>query len=114
LNTKANYKPLRAIHEPNNEEMLMVKQITSTTDAVPYQEFARLIGKTPAAVRGMIEKGKLPVIEMTDPQSTSGRAGEYWVYLPAWNNGMKLAYESRPKEIREGWLMWLGLGEPGR
>ncbi|HHW4013357.1 TPA: Cox family DNA-binding protein, partial [Citrobacter freundii] len=25
-------------------------------------------------------------------------------------NGMKLAYESRPKEIREGWLMWLGLG----
>ncbi|MFS9669315.1 Cox family DNA-binding protein, partial [Klebsiella pneumoniae] len=27
---------------------------------------------------------------------------------------MKLAYESRPKEIREGWLMWLGLGESGR
>ncbi|HEB2648947.1 TPA: hypothetical protein RY983_001674, partial [Escherichia coli] len=24
----------------------------------------------------------------------------------------KLAYESRPKEIRDGWLMWLGLGEP--
>jgi Regulatory phage protein cox. len=36
----------------------------------------------------MIEKGKLPVVEMTDPQSTSGRAGEYWVYLPAWNKGM--------------------------
>ncbi|WP_440252895.1 Cox family DNA-binding protein [Escherichia coli] len=57
-------------------------------------------------------KGKLPVIEITDPQSVSGRAGEYWVYLPAWNNGLKLAYESRPKEIRDGWLMWLGLGEP--
>ncbi|MCU8649261.1 regulatory phage cox family protein, partial [Escherichia coli] len=27
-------------------------------------------------------------------------------------NGMKMAYESRPKEIREGWLMWLGLGNP--
>ena len=79
----------------------MSKQLVSSTDAVPYQEFARLIGKTPAAVKGMIEKGKLPVIEMTDPQSTSGRAGEYWVYLPAWNNGMKLAYESRPKEIRD-------------
>ncbi|HEB2640967.1 TPA: hypothetical protein RY993_002782, partial [Escherichia coli] len=25
---------------------------------------------------------------------------------------LKLAYESRPKEIRDGWLMWLGLGEP--
>ncbi|EPB6451510.1 Cox family DNA-binding protein [Escherichia coli] len=23
-----------------------------------------------------------------------------------------MAYESRPKEIRDGWLMWLGLGEP--
>ncbi|MFW7230322.1 regulatory phage cox family protein [Citrobacter sp. BNK-39] len=88
----------------------MSKQIVSSSDAVPYQEFAKLIGKTPAAVRGMIEKGKLPVVEMTDPQSKSGRAGEYWVYLPAWNNGMRLAYESRPKEIREGWLMWLGLG----
>lgn len=75
----------------------MNRQLVSVTDAVPYQEFAKLIGKTPRAVRGMIEKGKLPVIEITDPQSVSGRAGEYWVYLPAWNNGLKLAYESRPK-----------------
>ncbi|HAL7107494.1 TPA: hypothetical protein H6395_003557 [Escherichia coli] len=71
----------------------MNRQLVSVTDAVPYQEFAKLIGKTPRAVRGMIEKGKLPVIEITDPQSVSGRAGEYWVYLPAWNNGLKLAYE---------------------
>ncbi|CAM8362153.1 TPA: Cox family DNA-binding protein [Escherichia coli] len=70
----------------------MNRQLVSVTDAVPYQEFAKLIGKTPRAVRGMIEKGKLPVIEITDPQSVSGRAGEYWVYLPAWNNGLKLAY----------------------
>ncbi|ENO2614698.1 regulatory phage cox family protein [Salmonella enterica] len=90
----------------------MTKQIVLTSDAVPYQEFARLIGKSERAVKGMIEKGKLPIVEMTDPQSTSGRAGEYWIYLPAWNNGMKLAYESRPKEIRDGGLMWLGLGEP--
>ncbi|SAI52377.1 bacteriophage P2 Cox-like protein [Enterobacter roggenkampii] len=46
----------------------MSNQLVSRTDAVPYQEFARLIGKTPAAVKGMIEKGKLPVVEMTDPQ----------------------------------------------
>lgn len=38
----------------------MSKQVVSISDAVPYQEFAKLIGKTPAAVRGMIEKGKLP------------------------------------------------------
>ena len=92
----------------------MNRQLVSVTDAVPYQEFAKLIGKTPRAVRGMIEKGKLPVIEITDPQSVSGRAGEYWVYLPAWNNGLKLAYESRPKEIRDGWLMWLGLVKENR
>ncbi|WP_233958084.1 regulatory phage cox family protein [Pectobacterium versatile] len=90
----------------------MTKKITLISDAVPYQEFARLIGKSERAVKGMIEKGKLPVVEMTDPQSASDRVGEYWIYLPAWNNGMKLAYESRPKEIRDGWLMWLGLGEP--
>ncbi|EHR4175606.1 regulatory phage cox family protein [Salmonella enterica] len=88
----------------------MSKQVLSVTDAVPYQEFARLIGRPASAVYKMIERGKLPVIEMSDPQSTSKRVGEYWVYLPAWNNGMKMAYESRPKEIREGWLMWLGLG----
>lgn len=86
----------------------MSKQVTLMTDAIPYQEFAKLIGKSTGAVRRMIDKGKLPVIDMTDPQSASGRAGEYWVYLPAWNNGLKLAYESRPKEIRDGWLMWLG------
>lgn len=44
----------------------MNRQLVSVTDAVPYQEFAKLIGKTPRAVRGMIEKGKLPVIEITD------------------------------------------------
>ncbi|HDL8418214.1 TPA: hypothetical protein U5D93_000010 [Yersinia enterocolitica] len=53
----------------------MTKQIVSTSDAVPYHKFSKLIGKTPAAVRGMIEKGKLPIIEMTDLKSTSGRAG---------------------------------------
>ena len=50
----------------------MSNQLVSRTDAVPYQEFARLIGKTPAAVKGMIEKGKLPVVEMTDPQIHMG------------------------------------------
>ncbi len=30
----------------------MSKQVVSISDAVPYQEFAKLIGKTPAAVRG--------------------------------------------------------------
>ncbi|EEZ9858789.1 hypothetical protein DF245_003082 [Escherichia coli O54] len=61
----------------------MSKQVTLMTDAIPYQEFAKLIGKSTGAVRRMIDKGKLPVIDMTDPQSASGRAGEYWVYPDA-------------------------------
>ncbi|HEF0026986.1 TPA: hypothetical protein R8G57_001484 [Citrobacter freundii] len=87
----------------------MEKQIVSISDALPYREFARVIGKSADAVRGMIEKGKLPVIEMKNPELREGRTGEYWVYLPAWNAGMKQAYESRPAEIRNGWLQWLGL-----
>lgn len=42
----------------------MNRVIDSVSDAVPYQEFARLIGKTHAAVKGMIEKGKLPVNDL--------------------------------------------------
>ncbi|AJJ57066.1 regulatory phage cox family protein [Yersinia pseudotuberculosis IP 32953] len=89
----------------------MSKQIVSMSDALPYPEFARLIGKTPEAVKGMIDKNKLPTVEMRNPENPTAR-GEHWVYLPAWNSGMKLAFESRPKEIRDGWLMWLGLGDP--
>ncbi|WP_431296783.1 Cox family DNA-binding protein [Rahnella sp. PAMC 25559] len=89
----------------------MSNKVVSLSDALPYTEFAKAIGKTPDAVRGMIEKGKLPIIEMRNPENPTAR-GESWVYLPAWNAGMKLAFESRPKEIRDGWLMWLGLGQP--
>lgn len=42
----------------------MSKQVTLMTDAIPYQEFAKLIGKSTGAVRRMIDKGKLPVIDM--------------------------------------------------
>ena len=86
----------------------MHKQVVSLSDVLPYPEFARVIGKSPEAVRGMIEKGKLPVVDMRNPENPGARA-ESWIYLPAWNAGMKLAFESRPKEIRDGWLMWLGL-----
>ncbi len=54
----------------------MSKQVTLMTDAIPYQEFAKLIGKSTGAVRRMIDKGKLPVIDMTgliESLSPSGR-----------------------------------------
>lgn len=85
-------------------------QIKSVSDGLPYQEFAKHIGKTPEAVKGMINKGKLPVLEMKE--GPDSQRAEYWVYVPAWNAGLKLAHESLPKEMRDGWLRWLGLGEP--
>lgn len=35
----------------------MSKQVTLMTDAIPYQEFAKLIGKSTGAVRRMIDTG---------------------------------------------------------
>lgn len=94
--------------QPVSAMWVVADPIISPSDVVSRQAFAKMIGKSEEAVRGMIEKGKVPVIEMKDPHNPSSRA-EYWVYLPAWNAGMKKAFESRPKEIREGWLRWLGL-----
>jgi hypothetical protein len=94
--------------QPVGAMWVVAEPIINPSDAVSRQSFAKMIGKTEDAVRGMIEKGKVPVIEMRDPMNPTARA-EYWVYLPAWNDGMKLAFESRPKEIRNGWLRWLGL-----
>lgn len=54
----------------------------------------------------MRKAGKLPIIQMKRPGSSRA---ENYVYLPAWNNGLKMAYESLPKEMRDGWLVWLGL-----
>ncbi|KER05203.1 MULTISPECIES: Cox family DNA-binding protein [Photorhabdus] len=87
----------------------MREKIVSLTDAVTEEEFGRMIGKPVSAISDMRKAGKLPVIQMKKPDSVRG---EYYVYLPAWNAGMKLAYDSLPREIRDGWLLWLGLGDP--
>lgn len=78
------------------------------TDAVTADAFGKAIGKTRKAIVEMIKAGKLPGVEMKIPGNPHAK-GEYYVYLPAWNAGMKLAFESRPKELRDGWLAWLGL-----
>lgn len=37
----------------------MSKQVTLMTDAIPYQEFAKLIGKSTGAVRRMIDTRRI-------------------------------------------------------
>ncbi|MGL5841198.1 MAG: Cox family DNA-binding protein [Aeromonas hydrophila] len=91
---------------PGGAVWISGEAIINPSDVVSRKTFAKIIGKTEDAVRAMIEKGKVPVIEMRDPANPSARA-EHWVYLKAWNDGMKLAFESRPKEIRDGWLQWI-------
>lgn len=84
----------------------MREKIVSLSDGVTEEKFAELIGKPASAVADMRKAGKLPIIQMKRPGS---RRAENYVYLPAWNNGLKMAYESLPKEMRDGWLVWLGL-----
>ena len=67
-------------------------------EAVPYQLFAKMIGRKESTVRTMIDAAKLPT-----------RASENWVYLPAFNEGMRKAFFEQPKERRDAWLLWLGL-----
>ena len=96
-------------NEQGLDTMWMVSEpVLNPSDVVSRKAFAKMLGETEDVVRGMIEAGKVPVVEMRDPQKPSARA-KYWIYLPAWNAGMKLAFDSRPKEIRDGWLTWLGL-----
>ena len=87
----------------------MSKQVTLMTDAIPYQEFAKLIGKSTGAVRRMIDKDKLPVIELRDPSKPNARVGEKWVFIPEFNRAVREAFYNRPVEQRDAWLLWMGL-----
>ncbi|EIO3281928.1 hypothetical protein LQI46_003794 [Salmonella enterica] len=86
-------------------------------DAVPYPLFAKLVGRKESAIKTMIEANKLPLVEFKKPgsakepdtgKSTIARA-DNWIYLPAFNLGMRKAFFQQPKERRDAWLLWLGL-----
>ncbi|HCM1918348.1 TPA: hypothetical protein N3A33_004351 [Salmonella enterica subsp. salamae serovar 28:r:e,n,z15] len=98
-----------------------VQTVAYPVDAVPYTMFAKMIGRKEEAVKTMIEAGKLPLVEIKKPGSTkdpvkynaSGRPitprADNWIYLPAFNAGMRKAFFEQPKEYRDAWLLWLGL-----
>lgn len=76
-------------------------------DAVTPSKFGELLGKSTNAVDMMIKKDKCPWTEMQDPQKPESRA-EKFVYIPAWNEGMRKAFFKKPPELRNAWLSWLG------
>ena len=49
-------------------------------EAVPYQLFAKMIGRKESTVRTMIDAAKLPTIDFVKPGSVKTRASENWVY----------------------------------
>lgn len=62
--------------------------------------------------KGMIEK-KFSVVDYWPSVSVSKRAGSVEAYLPAWNGGLKFAYESRLRRFTWRQLM-VRSGEPIR
>ena len=86
-----------------------VYEIKHPVDAVPYQKFAELIGKEVSAVKTMVDNNKLPMIPWQNPANPTPKRAENWVYIPEFNRAMKDAYYSRPKELRDAWLLWIGL-----
>ena len=47
-------------------------------EAVPYQLFAKMIGRKESTVRTMIDAAKLPTIDFVKPGSVKTRASENW------------------------------------
>jgi len=78
-------------------------------DAVTIEKFAELIGKTDEAVRLMIKREKLPVVDFQDPNKPNSRVSETWIYLSEFNRIVREAYFNRPAKERDAWLKWLGL-----
>ncbi|EDR5175646.1 TPA: hypothetical protein G8O67_004431 [Salmonella enterica] len=77
-------------------------------DGVTPAKFGELVGKSANAIEIMIKNNKLPYVEMRDPAKPNAR-GEKIVYIPAYNEGLKKAYYSKPKGLARAWLEWLGL-----
>lgn len=76
-------------------------------EAVPYQLFAKMIGRKESTVRTMIDAAKLPTIDFVKPGSVKTRASENWVYLPAFNAGMRKAFLiSRKNAAMHGCCGW--------
>ncbi|EEE5034477.1 hypothetical protein CSN53_001664 [Salmonella enterica subsp. diarizonae] len=92
------------------EELSPIENILTQypADGVTPAKFGELIGKSANAIEIMIKNNKLPYVEMRDPAKPNSRA-EKLVYLPAYNEGLKKAYYSKPKSLVRAWLEWLGL-----
>ncbi|QBH97369.1 hypothetical protein EKN56_13745 [Limnobaculum zhutongyuii] len=80
--------------------MLEIADSTSS-NLVTVEFFASYIGKTPSAVRKMVQAGKLPVIRMKNPEKPSGE-GEIYIHKGEWDDfAAHLAEVAEPE-----WHAW--------
>ena len=89
--------------------MQTISERAHPLDAVTPEKFAALIGKTEKAIKVMIQENKLPVVTMQNPENPNPQRAQKLVYLPEFNRAMREAFNNRPKEQRDAWLLWLGL-----
>ncbi|WGL95866.1 Cox family DNA-binding protein [Arsenophonus nasoniae] len=75
--------------------------------AIPLNKFAELIGKSYDATRMMAKRGKLPVFNFYSQENGSRRKYEVWVNIAEFNRMIDALYDSRPKEQRDAWTLWL-------
>ena len=87
--------------------MQEILESAGASDAVTPAKFAELLGTTEKAVKVMIQLNKLPVVAMQNPENPNPKRAQKLVYLPEWNRAMREAFQSRPKEQRDAWLLWL-------
>lgn len=84
-----------------------IYEVRYPVDAMPYQKVTELIGKSDAAVKGMVDAGKLPLVPWVNPENPNPRRAENWVFIPEFNRAMRDAYINRRKNsVMRGYYGW--------
>ncbi|MFB2906840.1 Cox family DNA-binding protein [Aeromonas jandaei] len=77
------------------------------SDVLTTAAFAELMGMSKAAVDKMCDKNKLPYIEMKIPGT--GVHATRFIYMPAWNGAMQMAFELQSAERGRPYEAWVGI-----
>ena len=77
-------------------------------EVVTPDRFAELLGKSKNAIDMMMKAGKLPFIEIQDPDKPGSRT-EKLICIQEFNKGIRLAFAKKPKKANDSWRLWLGL-----
>lgn len=71
------------------------------SDLVTPEVFARYLGVTKTTVRGMMERRRLPVIRVKNPEKPEGQ-GDRWIHKGAWDQFCTDMLAAMPQE----WWSW--------